>query len=50
MKMVEEKFWKLKWKNKFGDNIELTHLYEKEIYKLGEALINENKHIDVCLH
>ena len=46
--MVE--MWKLKWTNKFDKTLELTHLYEKEIYKLGEALINENKHIQVCRH
>jgi hypothetical protein len=38
----------LKWTNKHGLEVKLTHQYESDIYKFGEVLISEGKEISVC--
>jgi len=46
--LKEKQMWILEWKNRFGEPVRFTHQYESEIYKFGEALINEGKDITVC--
>ena len=38
----------ISWLNRFYKTISLTHQYDSDVYKLGEALINEGKQITVC--
>ena len=44
----DKQLYILKWTNKHGLEVKLTHQYETDIYKFGEVLISEGKEISVC--
>ncbi len=44
----DKQMYVLKWTNRNGLEVKLTHQYESDIYKFGEVLISEGKEISVC--
>ena len=45
---TNKQMYVLKWTNRNGLEVKLTHQYESDIYKFGEVLISEGKEISVC--
>ena len=45
---MTKQMYVLKWTNRLGLEVKLTHQYESDIYKFGEVLISEGKEISVC--
>lgn len=45
---MEKQMYEIKWTNRHGLEVKLTHQYDTDVYKLGEVLISEGKEISIC--